>query len=272
MNTFFRSCHGRLFGTYPLHGEVLANAVTCALATGYRAFDTAQMYDNEKELGEVLATSGTARDDLYIVTKVHPENFSEDRFIPSVEKSLRDLQLSKVDLLLLHWPPISGEIAPSLRLLEMAQKRGLADEIGISNYTAKMMREAVRTIETPLAANQVEFHPLIDQSKLLAAARETGIPLCSYSAVARGEVFKHALFNELAKTYGKTPGQIVLRWILQKGVVVNSMSTKPENIRTNWEIADFTLSSIDMARIDGMNALNFRVVTKQLVPWAPDWD
>jgi len=118
----------------------------------------------------------------------------------------------------------------------------------------------------------VEFHPLLDQSKLLAGAAETGIPLCSYSAVARGEVFKHALFHELAEAYGQTPAQIVLRWIFQKGVVVNAMSTKPDNIRANWNITDFTLSSIDMARIDALTAVNFRVVTKALVPWAPDWD
>ena len=272
MNNFFRRCHGRLFGTYPLKGDVLAQAVTCALETGYRAFDTAQMYGNEKDLGSILASSGTSQSDLFIVTKVHPDNCTEERFINSVEQSLRDLRTSKVDLLLLHWPPVGGDIALSLKLLEQAHNRGLATEIGVSNYTAKMMRQAVATINTPLATNQVEFHPLLDQSKLLAAASETGIPLCSYSAVARGEVFKHALFSQLAQAYGKTPGQIVLRWILQKGVVVNSMSTKPANIRANWEITDFTLSSIDMARIDAMNAKNFRVVTKDLVPWAPDWD
>ncbi len=272
MNTFFRRSQGRLFGTYPLKGEGLANAVSHALAAGYRAFDTAQMYLNEKDLGEVLANCGTPRDDLTIITKVHPDNFSETRFMTSVEQSLRDLRIGKADLLLLHWPPIGGDIAPSLKLLEQAQKHGLAGEIGISNYTAQMMRDATRIIDTPLATNQVEFHPLLDQSKLLAAARDAGIPLCSYSAVARGEVFKHALFNELAEAYGRTAGQIVLRWILQKGVVVNSMSTNPENIRANWEIADFTLSSIDMARIDGLNAVNFRVVTKALVPWAPEWD
>ena len=272
MNTFFRRTKGRLFGTYPLKGEVLAHAVSAALAAGYRAFDTAQMYGNEKDLGEALAHSGQARDDLYIITKVHPDNFSEARFLTSVEQSLRDLRVSKADLLLLHWPPIGGDIAPSLKLLEAAHTRGLANEIGVSNYTVAMMRAAKRIVSTPLATNQVEFHPLLDQSKLLAGAAETGIPLCSYSAVARGEVFKHALFHELAEAYGQTPAQIVLRWIFQKGVVVNAMSTKPDNIRANWNITDFTLSSIDMARIDALTAVNFRVVTKQLVPWAPDWD
>lgn len=272
MNLFFRRSLGRLFGTYPLKGEALASAVTAALDTGYRAFDTAQMYGNEKDLGEVLAHSGYRQSDLTIVTKVHPDNFSEDRFLKSVEQSLRDLRLGKVNLLLLHWPPLGGDIAPSLRLLEKASSLGFAEEIGVSNYTAAMMRRAAATLTTPLATNQVEFHPLLDQSKLLAAATETGIPLCSYSAVARGEVFKHAIFTELAKAYDRTPAQIVLRWILQRGVVVNSMSTKPDNIRANWEITDFTLSSIDMERIGALSAVNHRVVTRKQVPWAPDWD
>lgn len=272
MNPFFCRSLGRLFGTFPLTGAALAQAVTLAVEAGYRAFDTAQMYGNERDLGDVLSNSGMPLQDLYIITKVHPENFTQERFLKSVEQSLRDLRMNKIDLLLLHWPPIGGDVTPSLRLLEQAQKEGLAAEIGVSNYTASMMRQAARTLSTPLATNQVEFHPLLDQSKLLAAASETGIPLCSYSAVARGEVFKHALFDELASAYQKTAAQIVLRWILQKGVVVNSMSTKPENIRANWDILDFTLSSIDMARIDSLNAVNFRVVTKAKVPWAPDWD
>lgn len=268
MNDLFRRSQGRLFGTYPLKRDDLANAIGHAFAAGYRAFDTAQMYGNEKDVGDALA----GKRDVYIVTKVHPDNYSEDRFFASIEQSLRDLRQSKLDLLLLHWPPIGSDIAPSLKLLAKAQRDGLAASIGVSNYTAAMMRQAKQLVDVPLVANQVEFHPLLDQSKLLAAANETGIPLCSYSAVARGEVFKQPLFAELAAAYGKTPAQIVLRWIFQKGVVVNAMSTKPENIRANWDITDFTLSSIDMARIDALRAVNYRVVTRALVPWAPEWD
>jgi 2,5-diketo-D-gluconate reductase B len=272
MNTFFRRSLGRLFGTYPLKGEALASAVSAALDTGYRAIDTAQMYGNEKDLGDALASSGRSPSDLYVITKVHPDNFAPGRFMRSVEQSLRDLRRSKVDLLLLHWPPIGGHIAPSLTLLEQAHRQGLAAEIGVSNYTAAMMRQAAATMDTPIATNQVEVHPVLDQSRLLAAATETGIPLCSYSSIARGEVFKHALFANLAQRYERTPAQIVLRWILQKGVVVNSMSTNPENIRANWHIEDFTLSSVDMDRIQALNSENFRVVTRNKVPWAPDWD
>jgi 2,5-diketo-D-gluconate reductase B len=189
-----------------------------------------------------------------------------------VEESLRRLQVDEVDVLLLHWPPIDGDVAPSLKLLEQAAKRGLARHIGVSNYTAAMMRTARSLLDTPLVTNQVEFHPLLDQGRLLQAASETGIPLSSYCSVARGEVFKYPLFEQIGKGYGKTAAQVVLRWILQKGVPINTMSTKPENIEANFKVMDFTLSSIDMARIDALNRTGYRIVDKHIVAWAPAWD
>ncbi|TIV74469.1 MAG: aldo/keto reductase, partial [Mesorhizobium sp.] len=149
---------------------------------------------------------------------------------------------------------------------------GFAGTIGVSNYTAAMMRQARQITGVPLVTNQVEFHPLLDQRKLLAAASETGIPLSSYCSVARGEVFKHPLFADIGATYGKSAAQVVLRWILQKGLPINTMSTKPDNIRSNFDVMDFTLSSIDMDRIDAMNAVGYRVVGKWLIPYAPDFD
>jgi 2,5-diketo-D-gluconate reductase B len=272
MNIYFRHGHERAFGTYPLQGDTLRAAIETAVAVGYRAFDTAQMYGNEADTGAALAASGLSRADYCLTTKVHPDNFTEARFLPSVEASLKALQVEAVDVLLLHWPPVGGDIGPSLRLLEGAHRRGLARSIGVSNYTARMMRDARSIVDAPIVANQVEFHPLLDQSVLLAAASETGIPLASFSSVARGEVFKYPLFTEIGAGYGKTAAQVVLRWILQKGVPINTMSTKPENIRANFEIMDFTLSSIDMARIEALTRTGFRVVGAGLVPWAPDWD
>ncbi len=272
MNIYFQSGHERSFGTFPLTGDALAGALRSALDVGYRAIDTAQMYGNEAEVGAVLHGSGVPRSQLCLTTKVHPDHFGEDRFLPSVEESLKKLQVDQVDVLLLHWPPIDGDVAPSLRLLERAAREGLTRHIGVSNYTAAMMHTARSAIETPLVTNQVEFHPLLDQTALLRAAEETGIPLSSYCSVARGEVFKHPMFGEIGAGYGKTAGQVVLRWILQKGVPINTMSTKAANIRANFEVMDFTLSSIDMARIDAMARTGYRVVDKHLVPWAPAWD
>ena len=272
MSIYFEKTYQRSFGTFPLKGVDLANALRCALDVGYRSIDTAQMYENEAEVGAVLAECGIAREDLCVTTKVHPDNFDEDRFLNSVEQSLEKLRLDYVDALLLHWPPIGGDVRPSLKLLEIALKKQLTRNIGVSNYTAQMMREAAHVADAPIVTNQVEFHPLLDQSILLSAAAETGIPLASYCSVARGAVFEHAIFKEIGRHYGKSAGQVVLRWILQKGVSINTMSTKPANIRANFEVMDFTLSSVDMARIDAMTATNQRIVHAGLVPWAPDWD
>lgn len=272
MNITFQKSNQRAFGTFPLRGDVLRQAIVAAIDAGYRAFDTAQMYGNEADTGAALAESGLPRDALCITTKVGVENFSAERFIPSVERSLRDLRVDQVDVLLLHWPTPGGGIRLSLELLEQAHDRGLARNIGISNYTARMMQDASAIVDAPLVTNQVEFHPLLDQSALLAAASQTGIPLSSYCSVARGEVFKHGIFAEIGAGYGKSAAQVVLRWILQKGVAINTMSTKAENIRANFEVMDFTLSSIDMARIDAMTATGHRIVGKGLVPYAPDFD
>lgn len=272
MSVYFEKTYQRSFGTFPLKGKELRDAIMIAAEVGYRSFDTAQMYENEKETGAALKETGLPRDELLITTKVNVFNFDESLFLSSVEQSLKDLQLDQVDALLLHWPPADGNIAPSLKLLEQAHARGLTRHIGVSNYTVQMMRDACKIIDTPLVTNQVEFHPLLNQEKLLAAAIETGIPLASYCSVARGKVFDYPIFAEIGKGYGKTAAQVVLRWILQKGVSINTMSTKRENIKANFDVMDFILSNIDMARIDALTATNYRIVGKDLVPFAPDFD
>ena len=272
MSVYFEQTFARCFGTYPLTGDVLTEAVKAAANIGYRAFDTAQMYENEAEVGVALKATGLARNSLCITTKVHPDNFTAEKFIASVRKSLQKLQLEYVDVLLLHWPPMDGDIQPSLLLLEQAQKLGLATHIGVSNYTAKMMKDAKGFIDSPLISNQIEFHPLLNQDILLAAAKETGIPLSSYCSLARGEVFKHEIFTKIGKSHDKTAAQVVLKWILQKGVSLNTMSTKPDNIKKNFNVIDFTLSETEMNEIDKMTSQNYRIVGEDLVPWAPKWD
>ena len=269
---YFQNTYQRSFGTFPLLGDDLKTALATAVGVGYRSIDTAQMYRNEADVGAALATLPIERKDLCVTTKVYPDNFSEERFLPSVKESLEKLRLDHADVLLLHWPPIGGDIAPSLRLLQQAQRAGLTRYIGVSNYTAAMMHRARDIIETPLVTNQVEFHPLLDQGVLLAATRDTGIPLSSYCSVARGEVFKYPLFGEIGEAYDKSAAQVVLRWILQKGVSINTMSTKADHIRANFDVMDFTLSSIDMGRLDALNATGYRIVDESRVPWAPKWD
>ena len=272
MNIYFQKTHQRSFGTYPLNGDVLTSAILAAAEVGYRAFDTAQMYENEKDTGAALKATGLAREEICITTKVDPGNFGEDRFLLSVEKSLRDLGVDYVDVLLLHWPPVGGDVVPSLRLLEDCLKRGHTRNIGVSNYNIAMLKTATEVLDAPIVTNQVEFHPLLNQDALLQGAGDLGIPLSSFSSVARGEVFKHPEFAEIGAGYGKSAAQVVLRWILQKGVSINTMSTNPDNIRANFDIMDFTLSHVDMARIETLTQTGYRIVTSAVVPWAPEWD
>ena len=135
-----------------------------------------------------------------------------------------------------------------------------------------MLQQAVQIVDAPIVTNQVEFHPLLNQDRLMAGANAVGIPLASYCSVARGAVFKHPEFAEIGQAYGKSAAQVALRWIVQKGVSINTMSTKPDNIRANFDIMDFTLSHVDMARIEALTQTGYRIVTQDLVPWAPDWD
>jgi 2,5-diketo-D-gluconate reductase B len=271
-NIYFTGSNQRTFGTYPLKGAELAKAVVAAVEVGYRSLDTAQMYGNEADLGAVLADLPVPRSELCITTKVHPDNVTAGTFLTSVEKSLQDLRLDRVDVLMLHWPPLDGSIGPALHLLEQAHLAGFARHIAVSNFTAAMMRTAKAAIATPLAANQVEFHPLLNQDVLLGVARETGIPLSSYCSVARGEVFKYPIFAEIGAAYDRSAAQIVLRWILQQGVSINTMSTKRANIAANFNIMDFTLTSRDVQRINALKTTGYRIVDKSRSPWAPAWD
>lgn len=272
MNIYFQNTNQRSFGTFPLTGDELSSAMRIAFDVGYRSIDTAQMYGNEAEVGAALHAADLPRSELCITTKVHPDNFDEGKFLNSVAESLKKLRLEQVDVLLLHWPPLNGNVVPSIRMLEKAANAGLTRFIGVSNYTAAMMRAAKLAVDTPLVTNQVEFHPLLDQTALLRAATETGIPLSSYCSVARGKVFKYPIFGEIGGGYGKTAAQVVLRWILQKGVSINTMSTKRANIEANFHVMDFTLSSVDMDRIDAMTRTGYRIVDKGLAAWAPTWD
>lgn len=272
MNILFQKNFQRVFGTFPLSGNQLRDSIETAAEVGYRAFDTAQMYGNEKDTGLALRDTKISRSELCIISKIHPNNYTETEFIKSLELSLSDLQIDQLDVLFLHWPPMQIAFDATLELLEKAQDLKLVKAIGISNFNSHMMDRASAKVQTEIAANQVEFHPLIDQSVLLRKASETEIPLMSYSSIARGKVFEFEILQKIASEYGKTPAQIVLKWVLQKGVIANSMSTNKKNIQSNYNIMDFTLSSIDMARIDALNKTGYRVVTKDKVPWAPDWD
>lgn len=260
----------RIFGTWPLKEAEAQQAIEQAIGVGYRSIDTAQMYENEHAVGAAIAASGIPRDQLCITTKVHPDNFSEAAFMSSVETSI-DALGGVPDLLLLHWPAIGGDVTPSLKLLQAAHDKGLARNIGISNYTIAQMETALSVLESPISTNQVEMHPTINQSVLVEAASRFGIPLSSYCSVAKGRVFEQPELVEIGEAYGKSAAQVSLRWLLQKGVTPLAMSTKPANMAANFDVMDFALSNVHMAQIEALAArVHARIVVS--VPWAPKWD
>ena len=272
MSIYFESGAEMTMGTFPLKADQLVDAVKLAYETGFRSFDTAQMYQNEADLGQALAAIGADRDELFITTKILPDNLGPDKFIPSAEQSLKALRLDYVDVLLLHWPHPQKDNEEALSLLQQAHDKGLARHIGISNYTIAMMEQAVHLLDVKPVCNQVEFHPYLDQTKLKAAADRLGVSLSAYCPLAKGQILDDPVITEIAQRYGRPPAQIVLRWIIQKGVSANPMSTKKANLQSNREALEFNLSGADMYLLDQLGAHHLRIVDKQRMPIAPDWD
>jgi 2,5-diketo-D-gluconate reductase B len=259
------------FGTWPLKDEVARDSVAMALGCGFRHIDTAQAYDNEKAVGEGLRASGLNREDIFLVTKVHFDNLSKAKFLPSVRASLDALKVDRVNLLLIHWPPRDDKLFdPAIDALCEAQSLGLAKHVGVSNFTPKLLRRAVKRAKAPLIANQVEFHPLIDQTKLLAAAKELSITLEAYCVLGRGKVLGQPAIQQIAERRGLSEAAIILRWVMQKGVVPLVQTTKRKNAEGNLAALDFSLSEVEMNSISSLNVRNERFISGG--SWAPDWN
>lgn len=246
-------------GTYPLQGDDVYNAVRMAIDLGYRHIDTAQMYGNEAGVGRAIKDCGIDRNELFIVTKVDPGNIAQNRFAKSVQQSIADLG-GPVDLLLIHWPPADAELDGALDRLMAERENGSTKAIGVSNFSTQMMRHAQGYTAGKIACNQVEFHPLLDQSKILKAATELGIVLEAYSPIARGAALKPGVLLEIAKRCDRPPSEIVLRWITQQGVVAIPMTTKKENASSNLRSLDFDLSPEDMKAITLLGSSNGRTI------------
>ena len=249
-------------GTYPLMGPQCIETVKMAVGLGYRHIDTAQMYGNEKDVGRGIAACGVARAELFVTTKVDPGNLSRARFADSVKRSMNDLG-GPADLLLIHWPPADGEIGAMLDLLKAEQQKGMAKRLGVSNFSPRMLRQAVSHLGN-VACNQVEFQPLLDQERLKTVADELGIPLVAYSPIARGKALTLPVVKEIAGRLNRPPAEIVLRWIHQQGVIIIPMTTKVENAASNLNIFSFELSDADMAAISAVGTASGRTI-------APSW-
>ena len=257
-------------GTFRLNDEACVAAVETALAAGYRHLDTATMYGNEAEVGRGLKASGIARDEVFVTTKVWWEDIGPGDLERSAEASLKRLGLSQVDLLLIHWPNAAVPLEQSTAALCRAKTSGLARHVGVSNYPVAMLEKAVALATEPLACNQVEYHPYLDQSQVLAACRRHGMALTSYCPLGRGAGFDDSTVASIAARHGRSPAQIVLRWhVQQPGVIAIPKSGTPANITANLAVFDFTLSDEEMRALSSLRRPNARIVDPT---FAPDWD
>ena len=258
------------FGTWKLKGEDASNAVKVALDAGYRHIDTAQAYENEAQVGAGLKASGVARDDVFVTTKVWMSRFGAGDLEASVKESLSRLDLDHVDLILLHWPNPDFRLEETISALNAVRAGGLSRHIGVSNFTTKWLGEATACSTAPLAVNQVEYHPFLDQTPVLDALKDYGMGLMAYCPIAQGRVFEEPTLKDIAAAHGKNPAQIALRWLIQQDpVCAIPRSSKAEHIRSNFDIFDFQLSQDEMARIGALKSSTDRLIDPS---WAPAWD
>ncbi len=248
------------FGTWPMKGAECQRAVEAALQVGYRHLDTAQMYENEEAVGAGLRASGLDRDQVFLTTKIWPDHFQADAFRRAVDQRLEKLGVDAVDLLLLHWPSRDVPLAETIGVLNEAHRQGKARAIGISNFTVALIDEAVALSDAPLAVNQVEFHPFLDQRPVLEACRRHGLGVTAYCPIAKGKVNDNPVIQRIADAHNCTPVQVTLRWILQQGVIAIPKSATPERIKANFEAETIDLKADEMAAISGLHEPGGRMV------------
>jgi 2,5-diketo-D-gluconate reductase B len=256
-------------GTWELRGRTCARIVEQALTLGYRHIDTAQVYENEHEVGEGLRASRVRRNEVFLTTKVWTTHFAPHDLERSTKDSLVRLRVSEVDLLLLHWPNPHVPLAETLGALAHAKTLGLARHIGVSNFTVALLDEAVAASPEPLACNQVEYHPYLDQTKVREACARHGIAVVAYSPIAKGKIKNDPTLARIGRAHGKSPAQICLRWLVQQNVVAIPRTSKIERLSENLDVFDFVLSEQDMADIFAMGSPEGRMTN---FAFAPKWD
>ena len=258
------------FGTWAARGDECAQAVTWALESGYRHVDTAAVYANEEAVGEGIRASRVPRGEIFVTTKVGPDDIDEGKLERSAEASLKRLGFDHVDLLLIHWPSPKIPLKRSMAALAKAKRRGLTRHIGVSNFTPALIAEAVALSEEPVVTNQCEYHPRLDQSRLIAACRQKEVSFTSYCPLGRaGDILADPKVTAIAKRHGKTPAQVLLRWqVQQPGVIAIPKSANRQRIAENIAIFDFALDDAEMHVLFGLAIPQGRIVSPA---WAPDW-
>jgi 2,5-diketo-D-gluconate reductase B len=237
-------------GTWQIEGQECYETVRTALELGYRHIDTAQLYGNEAQVGRAIADSDVDREDVFLVTKVHPRKAREDDVVESTHESLARLGTDYVDLLLLHWPMPLISFARTARGFERLADEGAIRHAGVSNFRTWRLKRAVKKSPVPIFADQVRLHPFYTHRKLRAYARESDTMVTAYSPLAHGALIDDEVLARIGETYDKTGPQVALRWVTGfENVVAIPKSTSEAHLRENLEIDDFTLTQRERDRI-----------------------
>ena len=239
-------------GTWRLKGKGAYNSVLHALEAGYRLIDTATAYENERKIGKAIRDSNIPRDDIFITTKVWNSDQGYDKTLKAINSSLRNLNLSYIDLYLIHWP-VSGLRNETWKALEKIYKDGKAKSIGVSNFTISHLKELFETSSTIPVVNQVEFSPFLYQKELMEFCQSNKIVVEAYCPLTRGNKLDDRALKAIGKKHGKTAAQILLRWGIQHKVIQIPKSGNKNHIMENIHIFDFELDNNDMAQLDNLN-------------------
>ncbi|HLR15441.1 MAG TPA: aldo/keto reductase [Bacillota bacterium] len=243
------------YGVWKVPNDEALVAVEKALETGYRLIDTAKVYGNEEGVGEAIANSGVAREDLFITTKVWNADHGYENTLKAFDRSLDKLGLDNVDLYLIHWPtPKYDQYVETYKALEKLYKDGRTKSIGVCNFDIEHLERIMDECDIVPAVNQVECHPYLQQKELKQFCKEHGIMLEAYSPLMNGtKVLEDPVINELAEAHGKTPAQIILRWHLQSDVIVIPKTVTPSRMKENLDVFGFELSDGDMEKIAALD-------------------
>jgi 2,5-diketo-D-gluconate reductase B len=256
-------------GTWDIRGDACKRIVEQALRLGYRHVDTAQAYENEREVGEGVRNSGVPRDQIHVTTKVWWTQLAPADLLRSTRESLARLKLDYVDLLLIHWPNPSVPLDHTIAALCKAKREGMTKYVGISNFPTALIDQAVQYSTEPLATNQVEMHPYLDQSKVLAACKANGISVTAYSPIVRGKAGDDPVLQKVGRAHKKSAAQVCLRFLLQQEIIAIPRTSKVERLSENSEVFDFELSPAEIAEIRGLAKPDGRMISPS---WAPEWD
>jgi diketogulonate reductase-like aldo/keto reductase len=232
--------------------EQTVEAITYAIEKGYRAIDTAAIYENESETGEAVRHASVPRNELFITSKVWNTDQGYDGTLRAFEASLRKLGLDYLDLYLTHWP-ITGKYVETYKAIERLYDEKLIRAIGVSNHHVHHLEKVFVKANVAPMVNQIELHPRLTQEPLRAFCKENGIAVTSWSPLARGMLLAEPTLIQIGEQYGKTPAQVIIRWHLQNNLIVIPKSVTPERIRENSEVADFKLSDEQMESINALN-------------------